>query len=70
MTQKPKKKFPLPTEGNQDGKWSVTGGLEFNHPFQAEDAQAGTSVDEHKKLESANEEISEKEFGQQMDNNS
>lgn len=70
MSKNPKKKFPFPTEANQDGKWRVTGGLEFNHPFQAEDAQAGTSVDEHKKLESANEEIAEKEIGQQINNNS
>lgn len=70
MAQKRKKTFPLPTEANQGGKLSVTDGLEFNHPFQTEDAQAGGSVDEHKKLEAANEEIAEKEIAQQINNNS
>lgn len=69
MNQKQKKSFPLPTKGNQGGRISVTHGLEFNHPFQEEDAQAGDSVDEHKKLESANEEIAEKEISQQLNNN-
>jgi len=68
MTKKQKKNFPLPTEANQGGKLSVNHGLEFNHPFQAEDAQAGDSVDEHKKLESANEEIAEKEISQVYNN--
>ncbi|MFA1821054.1 hypothetical protein ACDX78_12885 [Virgibacillus oceani] len=68
MAQKPKKKFELPTEANQDGELGVTNGLKFNHPFQAEDAPSGSSVDEHKKLESANEEIAEKEISQVYNN--
>jgi len=68
MNQKRKKNFPLPTEANQGGNLSVNQELEFNHPFNAEDAQAGDSVDEHKKLESANEEIAEKEISQVYNN--
>jgi len=68
MTPKRKKKFNLPTEANQGDEISVTNSLEFNHPFQTEDELAGDSVDEHKKLESANEVIAEKEISQVYNN--
>lgn len=68
MEKQPKKKFPLPTEANQDGALGVQDAVKANHPFHAEDNAAGDSVDQHKKLESANEVIAEKEISQVYNN--
>ncbi|WP_099156739.1 hypothetical protein [Virgibacillus ndiopensis] len=68
MKYQPKKKFPIPTQSNIDGEINVHNGVNTNHPFQSEDNFAGDSVDEHKKLESANEVIAEKEISQVFNN--
>ncbi|WP_188456749.1 hypothetical protein [Virgibacillus oceani] len=68
MKDMPKKKFPIPTKANTDGEIGIHNGLNANHPFQSEDNFAGDSVDEHKKLESANEELAEKEIAQAFNN--
>ncbi|MGY0693931.1 hypothetical protein ACW2QC_14270 [Virgibacillus sp. FSP13] len=69
MTDKQKKKFPFPTKANIDGEISVNNGLDTNNPIKEEDNFAGDSVDEHKELEAANEEIAERIISQ-VNNNS
>ncbi|WP_163971429.1 hypothetical protein [Oceanobacillus halotolerans] len=68
MTQKPKKKFERPTISNMDGELNVHNGLNTNNPLQEEDNYAGDSVDEHKELEAANEQIAKKEISQVYNN--
>ncbi|GGB52346.1 hypothetical protein F3157_14715 [Virgibacillus dakarensis] len=69
MPSNQKKKFPIPTKANTDGKISVSSGLGTNNPLNEEDNFAGDSVDEHKELEAANEVIAEKIISQ-VNNNS
>ncbi|WP_100012401.1 hypothetical protein [Lentibacillus sediminis] len=68
MQNQPKKKSPLPMEANQNGTLGVQDEVKANHPFHAEDNTAGNSVDQHKKLESANEVIAKKEISQVYNN--
>ncbi|MCG1027207.1 hypothetical protein J5S49_02735 [Virgibacillus halodenitrificans] len=67
MTDKPKKKFDIPT--SVDGEISASTGLQTNKPFDSAENYAGDSVDEHKILEGANEYLASKQISQ-INNNS
>ncbi|QKY71028.1 hypothetical protein [Lentibacillus sp. CBA3610] len=64
MKKQGKKTFKKRTQANQDGELSVTDGLNTQHPLKKEDDDTGDSVDEHKKLEAANEVMAEEEIEQ------
>ncbi|MFC3882199.1 hypothetical protein ACFOU2_01120 [Bacillus songklensis] len=49
---------------------SIRSDLNSENPFGSRSYYAGDSVDEHKKLEEANQYIAEEELQQQNDNNS
>lgn len=68
MQEKPKKKFDMPTAANTDGEISIRNGLRSNQPLEKDERFQGDSVDEHNKLESANEIIAEKEISQTYNN--
>ncbi|MFB4166057.1 hypothetical protein ACE1TI_20220 [Alteribacillus sp. JSM 102045] len=68
MKKEPKKKFDFPTQANTDGEIGVHTSLKANKPFDTEDRFAGDSVDEHKQLEAANEDLAEKEISQTFNN--
>ncbi|MFC7063276.1 hypothetical protein [Halobacillus seohaensis] len=68
MKKQPKKKFGFPTETNTNGEISVENRRSSNQPFDIEYRFAGDSVDEHKQLESANEELAKKEISQTFNN--
>lgn len=47
---------------------SLNPDVSFTNPFNISESRSGDSVDEHKKLETANEFISEEEINQQNEN--
>ncbi|ARI77734.1 hypothetical protein [Halobacillus mangrovi] len=68
MEEQPKKKFEIPTEGNQNGEIGMQNSVNSNQPFEFENSFSGDSVNEHKKLEAFNEDQAKKEIDQIFNN--
>jgi hypothetical protein len=58
----------IPIDSPLNPEFSMRTEIDSQNPFESHDAYAGDSVDEYTNLKSANEEIAEKEIGQQKEN--
>ncbi|GAE28202.1 hypothetical protein JCM9140_4412 [Halalkalibacter wakoensis JCM 9140] len=68
MTNKNNKEFKMPSKTYSQGEIGMRTEVDPEHPDYNIDRYAGDSVDEHKELERANEDIAEKEIAQINEN--
>jgi hypothetical protein len=68
LANKPKRTFDMPTEANTGGELGIRTEVDPHNPSNTIDRYAGDSVNEHKDLERANEDIAEEEIKQINEN--
>ncbi|KHF38889.1 hypothetical protein [Halalkalibacter okhensis] len=68
MKANKKHQFNMPTEANTRGEYGIRTEVNSAHPEHTIDRYAGDSVNEHKELERANEDIAEDEISQIINN--
>ncbi|HLR68638.1 hypothetical protein [Virgibacillus alimentarius] len=68
MKEQSNKKSQFPTKANEEEQINVHNELKANKPLPMQNKFAGDSVDEHKRLEAANEIIAKKEISQTYNN--
>ncbi|MDT8861190.1 hypothetical protein N0O92_13190 [Alkalihalobacillus sp. MEB130] len=68
MGENKKKEFEMPSKTYARGEIGIRTEVDPAHPDYNIDQYAGDSVNEHKELERANEDIAEKEIGQINEN--
>ncbi|WP_054635779.1 MULTISPECIES: hypothetical protein [Bacillaceae] len=66
--KKAKKKFKLPTQADAKGEIGVRTGSSSNQPFTRTEEITGDSVDAHREIEVANEDIAKDEIMQVYNN--
>ncbi|MCL7749449.1 hypothetical protein [Halalkalibacter alkaliphilus] len=68
MKSNKKDEFIMPTEANTSGEMGIRTEVDPAHPEHTIDRYAGDSVNEHKELERANEDLAEEEISQIINN--